>query len=397
MPNKFLEGLSSLLDKPHVVDALSVLSGQQDFPVSDNLTVPFGLTFEQGQQLRSSAVGKDIAAAQIAAERQAARAEAEKIAIARRSADLEQRRVEHDIAINNLSDSERLSRQEQSAKDAAEAERTFQAGQQTERLTASSAQAEADRTSRETIANAELASREKIAAEQSAAQQAYYSQSLSLQTQQNAMELQRLKIAQASYEADAARAVNGGRAVSTADTVQKWVSLADETANLTSDPNPDLPTEQVVASQEDRRMIKIGVMTMGYMKGEVPLEAFSFMLPPGLREKFIKYDAAVKSGDIMVIDAYRKEAEAEFRKLASDAAEKAVADSEAAAQAQAQAQQVGQAPTGPPSNSDIMNTTLDAMNIGLSEAAGAIRGAAGSVVKHMKPSGLGSGVMGMTP
>lgn len=321
MANTFLDSLGALLEKPHVVDALNVLGGNTDFPISGNLDIPFGLTFEQSQQVRQAAVGQDVAAAQINESKQRARAEAERIALERRKAGLEERKLEHEIKSNDLSESEALALTEEANLRASAVDRQFrertldkeigaQQAMERDRIAASSA--ELDR---------KLASDERQHAESMAVQRAeigaattYRNQMYELQKQQNAMEFAQLEIQKLKAEADAERAITG-RIVPNPDRIAKWTDLAASLQDNIPELDPQTNTpEDVLKNTADKKMAATAVYVYAYQLGEMPLDLFISDLPPSIREKFLRYDEAAKRGDPTEMEALKKEAIDDFNK-----------------------------------------------------------------------------------
>lgn len=107
---KLISGFENLFSSPNLQNVLGQLGSSGGYtPTADALSVPFGVTFEQGQQLVKNAIDRDTTAAAIESEKMRTKAEQERIKVAREGLELEKQRE----AKNDLSESEQLARQQQ--------------------------------------------------------------------------------------------------------------------------------------------------------------------------------------------------------------------------------------------------------------------------------------------
>lgn len=131
---KLINGINELLATPGISDAIGAFanSKESEFPTLDSLSAPFGLTFDQQQQLVGGALQRDATAAQIKLQREQNKADKERLKIDQQRADIERAREEK----NDLSESEYLNRQEQnqiSSEGRAEKRQIAQEGRQEKR------------------------------------------------------------------------------------------------------------------------------------------------------------------------------------------------------------------------------------------------------------------------
>jgi len=102
-----LSGLGTLFEDPGVQGLLSTLGGQTDaLPVSSELSLGFGGTPEDNRAFREEVASRDVAQAEINRRREEHNLEKKRLANQTRATDAQIAASEHQIAMNDVSDSE---------------------------------------------------------------------------------------------------------------------------------------------------------------------------------------------------------------------------------------------------------------------------------------------------